>query len=340
MDHAMPAGFTIFRDMDAAARDAGGALDRRARPWLFDRLDWFRLVADHTPGGEPLVIRSEEDAGRAWLFLARHGNGARALSNWYCLRFGTVVEARNGATPSLDTLAAGLRKAGIRRLLLSPMAADDPLPAALRRMGWLVRRSKATEAWRIRTSGMSFDDYWAGRPSRLRNTAKRRAKAAELEIVIHDTYDSQAWQDYERVYEASWKPAEGSPALMRALAEQEGAAGTLRLGLAYREGRPIASQFWLVENGTATIHKLAYAEDARHLSPGTLLSVEMFRRALDVDKVDAVDFGIGSDAYKAEWMEEREPLYAFTAYDLRSAGGLAAAARDMAAKLVPALRSH
>jgi CelD/BcsL family acetyltransferase involved in cellulose biosynthesis len=340
MDQVMPADFKLFRDIDAAARDAAGALDRRARPWLFDRLDWFRLVASHTPGGEPLVIRSEEEEGRAWLFLARKGASARALSNWYCLRFGTIVAPRNGSQPPLEALAAGLRKAGISQLTLSPMAEDDPLPAALRRQGWLVRRSKATEAWRIRTAGMGFDDYWATRPSRLRNTARRRAKAARLEIVIHDRFDADAWRDYERVYEASWKPAEGSPALMRALAEQEGAAGTLRLGLAYLEGRPVASQFWLVENGTATIHKLAYAEDSKQLSPGTVLSVEMFRRALDVDKVETIDFGIGSDAYKAEWMSECEPLYALAAFDLRRLSGIAAAAKAVAAKLVPGTRSH
>ena len=72
-----------------------------------------------------------------------------------------------------------------------------------------------------------------------------------------------AWADYEAVYAASWKPEEGSPAFLRALAEQEGAAGTLRLGIARRGGRPVAAQLWTVESGVATIHKLAYVEDER-----------------------------------------------------------------------------
>ena len=331
----------IFEDLDAAAQDAGAALGRDARPLIFERIDWFRLVDRYTPAkGRKLIIRSEEPAGRAWLFLDSKDGAAEPLANWYSLRFGSIVEARNGTAPRLDALADGLRQAGISRLRLEPIAADDPLPAALGRKGWMIVRGKVSESWRIRTSGLSFDDYWAGRPSRLRNTARRRAKSANLEIRIHDRFDAAAWGDYEKVYEASWKPAEGAPGMLRALAEQEGAAGTLRLGLAYLDGRPVASQLWLVENGTATIHKLAYAEDAKHCSPGTILSVEMFRRALDVDKVDMIDFGIGGDGYKAEWMSEAEPLYGVKAFDLLSPRGLAGAARAAAAKLVPALRSH
>ena len=82
-------------------------------------------------------------------------------------------------------------------------------------------------------------------------------------------------------------PQEGSPAFLRALAEQEGAAGTLRLGIAYDAGgRAVAAQFWLVEDGVATIHKLAHREDARAGSPGSLLSQAMFRAAIDDDRVD------------------------------------------------------
>src|ERR1043165_7748195 len=128
---------------------------------------------------------------------------------------------------------------------------------------------------------MDFEAYWAARPAQLRNTAKRRGKSAGLEIEIYDGFDARAWADYEAVYRASWKPEEGSFPFLRALAEQEGAAGTLRLGIARKDGRPVAAQLWLVENGRATIHKLAYDEGAKTLSPGTVLSLAMFRSAID-----------------------------------------------------------
>ena len=329
----------LFNDLDAVARDARGALQREARPWMFDRLEWFKLVQEHTPpSGQPLVVRARNGNACAWLFLGVNRGQALALSNWYCLRFGPVIDGADGAAV-VDALVGGLRRAGISRLFLSPIAADDPVEAALRRHGWLTRRSQSSVNWRIRTAGMSFDQYWAARPSRLRNTAKRRSKAASLDLAVHHEFDPKAWEDYESVYAASWKPAEGSPALMRSLAHAEGAAGTLRLGLAYHMGQPIAAQLWVVEHGIATIHKLAYREDAKHLSPGTILSMEMFRRAIDDDKVELIDFGIGDDGYKKDWMAESVPLYALTAYDLRSIGGLTGIARSQVSKLVRRARS-
>lgn len=335
----MGVNIALFDDLDAVAEDSCGALAREAQPWMFDRLDWFRLVRDHTPPeGKPLIIRAKNGQASAWLFIAVNRGNALALSNWYCLRYGPVVVGPDGAA-AIDELARSLRRAGVSRIFFSPIGADDPLPAALKRHGWLTRLSQANVNWRIRTSGMTFEDYWASRPSRLRNTAKRRAKVAKLDLIVRHIFDAKAWEDYESVYNASWKPAEGSPALMRKLAEAEGAAGTLRLGLAYHEGEPVAAQLWTVEHGVATIHKLAYREDAKHLSPGTVLSMEMFRRAIDEDKAEMIDFGIGNDGYKKDWMEEAVPLYALTAYDLRSVRGLAGIGRSAAGKLVRRVRS-
>jgi hypothetical protein len=324
----------LFDDLDAVERDAAGALSRERRPWMFDRLEWFRLVHDFTPPeGKLLALRARNGQANAWLFLGVERGEALAFSNWYCLRFGPVIEG-SATSPALDELAGGLRRGGVTRLFLSPIGKDDPLEGALKRKGWVTRRTPANVNWRVRTAGMTFERYWAERPSKLRNTAKRRAKTAGLELRVLDRFEDGAWTDYETVYNNSWKPAEGSPELMRKMAEAEGAAGTLRLGLAYRDGAPVAAQLWTVEHGIATIHKLAYRDDAKHYSPGTVLSVEMFRRAIDDDKVDVIDFGIGNDAYKADWMDEAEPLYALTAYDARSIKGLLAMARAAAAKLV------
>ena len=83
----------------------------------------------------------------------------------------------------------------------------------------------------------------------------------------------------------------------------------MRLGLAYIDGQPVAAQYWTVENGVALIHKLAH--DERHLSasPGTLLSAALFQHVIDIDLVDEIDFGTGSDGYKREWMEAVRPRY-------------------------------
>jgi CelD/BcsL family acetyltransferase involved in cellulose biosynthesis len=333
----MPVELKLFNDLDSVAQDAGPALDRSAQPWLFDRLDWFRLVQEHTPEGDPLVIRVKNGVARCWLFLSQQGRRAESLTNWYCLRYGAVSDPAGAGNAPFGELSTGLRQAGISHVFLELLAEEDPLPAELRRRGWAIKRDQVNVNWRIDTRGMSFEDYWATRPSKLRNTAQRKARKAKLDIALHDRFDAKAFDDYESVYNASWKPAEGSPELVRRFAEAEGEAGTLRLGVAYHEGRAVAAQLWTVEHKQATIHKLAYREDARELAAGTILSVEMFRRTLDVDKVDMIDFGIGDHPYKAEWMTHKVPLYAVTAYDMRSLPGLIGIAKAAGKKAVKLL---
>lgn len=326
----MPAEVEWFDDLDAVARDAGGALDRGTLPCLFDRLDWFRLVERYAPPpGKLLVLRAQSDERRAWLFLKVAGGKARALANWYSLRFGIV-----GDGGLADALIASLHRKGIALAELYPLDSADRFGAAFRKAGWLTWINRASANWRMETGGRDFAAYWASRPAQLRHTAERRARSAGLQIEIHDRFDPATWADYLAVYQASWKPAEGSPEFLRALAEMEGAAGTLRLGIARKEEQPVAAQLWLVEAGVATIHKLAHAEEAKPLSPGTVLSMAMFRHALDVDRVGAIDFGLGDDAYKADWIDRSDPVYRLAAYDLTSLRGLAAVSRAAASKLV------
>ena len=147
----------------------------------------------------------------------------------------------------------------------------------------------------------------------MRTTLKRKAKKVEVEIV--EDFDPNLWDAYETIYAESWKPTEDEPDLLRRFAEAEGAAGRIRLGVARADSTPVAAQFWTVENGTAYIHKLAHLESAKPISPGTTLSAALFEHVIDRDKVDLVDFGTGSDAYKADWMEEVRPRYRLDALD-------------------------
>ena len=333
----MTVNIALFDELDAVAADAAGALDRAAQPSLFARLNWFRLIRDHCPPAGKLAVLRARDRGRsAWLFLAADGGTARAYAAWYSLRFDAVGDRDPGV---MTPLAAALRSRGIARVELAPIADPGPLRTAFKAAGWLVFVTEKTGNWRIATDGLDFESYWAARPAQLRNTAKRRGKSAGLEIEVYDRFDEAAWADYEAVYRASWKPEEGSFPLLRALAEQEGAAGTLRLGVARKNGRPVAVQLWLVEQGEAMIHKLAYAEEAKAMSPGTLLGMAMFRRALDEDHVRAIDYGAGDDAYKKDWMAERRPLWRLEAFDPRTPRGLIGAARAWASALVGRGRS-
>ena len=333
----MTVNVDLFGDLDSVARDAGDALERGAQP-LFFRLQWFRLLERHcSPPGRLLVLRAEAGGRRSWLFLAVEGARATAYAAWYSLRVGPVGEAGDDV---MAALGGKLRSAGIAALDLAPVEDPEPLRRGLRSAGWIVAVEEKTGNWIADTEGFDFDSWWAERPGRLRSTVRRRAKAAGLEVEVHRAFDADAWAAYEAVYRASWKPDEGSFPFLRALAEQEAAAGALRLGIARKDGAPVAAQLWTVEDGKAIIHKLAYAEEAKALSPGTILSEAMFRHAIDEDRVRRIDYGTGDEPYKADWMDRRRPLWRVTAWNPRTLRGLAGAAKARLGSSIRNLRSQ
>ncbi|MBA2935847.1 GNAT family N-acetyltransferase [Sphingomonas sp. CGMCC 1.13654] len=335
----MTASVEWLNDWDRIAAAAGDTLDRARQPRLFDRLDWYRLMGEHLyPGDPPSVLHLSDGASASWLFLVDDGSRrGLALSKWYGLSWRPVVDEGY-----LDIL---LRFAAKRHdhLVLQPLDARETtrLESALGRSGWQTFCDRVSTNWTIDVAGKSFADYWRERPGQLRSTAARRMRRYPLGIRIHRVFDEAAWLDYEAIYADSWKPDEGSMPFLRALAEQEGAAGTLRLGIASDDqGRAIAAQLWLVENGIATIHKLAHREGAKHISPGTILSHAMFRAAIDEDHVEHIDFGLGNESYKAEWMDTANPIYRIDAYRPDSLRGLAGIGRERAARLVRRLRGR
>lgn len=275
----------------------------------FDRLAWWQGLADHC-GLEPLLAVARDGDAAAVLPLQRAGGRLSGLANWYSFRLRPIASPGSDAGHLLTALARDLaRKAP--RVTLSGVPDEDGSAGlteqAFRKAGWITLREACDTNHVLRLAGRSYDAYLAGRPGPLRTTLKR--KGGKVETVVMTAFDAAAWADYEAIYGESWKPSEGSPDFLRGFAEQEGAAGRLRLGIARADGRAVAAQMWTVEGGTAFIHKLAHREEAKPLSPGTVLSAALFRHVIDVDGVDLVDFGTGDDGYKRDWMEEVRPRY-------------------------------
>ncbi len=303
-----------FLTAQAAAR---GVLDREAQLCLFDRLDWFetlhRIALRDKP---PLLIRAFEDESELWLpLMLESRRHAGALANWYNFSWRPVFRGCRDEVSKLALLrtAAQTLLGKATRVTLAPMPDEDHstsmVVAAFEQCGWVVFREQCDCNHILSVNGRSFDQYWEARPSRLKNTVKRKGKAGIVSIRIEKDYTAESWSDYERIYARSWKPEEGSPEFLRQIAEREALAGSLRLGIAYIDGQPVAAQYWTVENGAALIHKLAHDERHMQASPGTLLSAALFQYVMDVDRVDIIDFGTGNDGYKAEWMEEVRPRF-------------------------------
>jgi CelD/BcsL family acetyltransferase involved in cellulose biosynthesis len=335
----------IFRNL-ADAKGSAAGLEREAQASLFDRFDWFVRTMEHCPPAPyPLIARARADGSDAWLFLAEDGDGrAFALASWYSLKFGPVFTATPDEKTAAAMLTAIARRIGRRlnSIRLAPMtqANAELIAHAFRRANWSATTTETSCNWTIDVTGQSFADYWAARPGELRSTVKRKGAKAELDITILDHFDEEGWADYEAIYADSWKPEEGSNQFLRAMAEEEGAAGNLRLGIGRIAGAPVAAQLWTTENGVAIIHKLAHRDSAAEFSPGSLMSAAMFERAIDVDKVNLIDFGTGDDRYKSDWMDSRAPLFTVTLFNRRTLAGLAGAFRAKAGALVAGLRTR
>lgn len=277
-------------------------------PAPFDRAEWYQLLADS--GLVPLIAMASDANVSAALALTEARGHITPLRNWYSFTWRQLAPQGPDGDALLTQIARQLKARG-HRVTLEPVPDEDGsatrLADAFRRAGWLVEVTACDTNHILHVNGRSFAEYWESRPGQLRTTLKRKGKKVETRITA--TFAPDFWADYERIYAASWKPAEGNPAMLRAFAQSEAAAGRMRMGLAYYEGAAIAAQFWTVENGIAYIHKLAHLESHKHLSAGTTLSAALFQHAIDTDRAHLVDFGTGDQAYKADWMEETRARY-------------------------------
>jgi CelD/BcsL family acetyltransferase involved in cellulose biosynthesis len=132
---------------------------------------------------------------------------------------------------------------------------------------------------------------------------------------------------YETVYAQSWKETEPFPLFNAALMRATAAKGLLRLGLFWHDGLPVAAQIWVVDNGQATVLKLAHDEAAKAASPGTVLTALMLQHLLDQEHIVWIDFGRGDDPYKRLWAGERRQRIGVVLANPRHPRGLAFLAR-------------
>jgi len=181
--------------------------------------------------------------------------------------------------------------------------------------------------WYLEVNDRSFDEYFAGLSSKVRNTVLRKTRqfnlieGARIEIIHKEDELETAIQAFQDVYALSWKSEETFPDFISGLIRMASKQGTLRLGIAYINNIAIASQLWIVSDETAYIYKLAYDEKYKKLTTGTILTATLMRYAIDVDKVKCVDYLSGDDAYKKEWMSHRRERWGIMVFNWRTLSG-------------------
>lgn len=214
----------------------------------------------------------------------------------------------------------------------------ETISPALKRIGFVEDRYQFSKNWR-ELGIQSYEQFVEKISSSLRSTIKRKKKKLtpeagyEVKEITADNAE-QLIIDYQRVYEKSWKVNEPFPRFIEQLMRRGQRSGQSRLYVMYHLTKPVAAQFWIVNGHRAYIYKLAYDPEYRNLSVGTVLSDYIFHDVITRDGVDEIDYLVGDDSYKSDWMSDCRSLYGICAYNKKSALGWFFIVRKMIKDLI------
>lgn len=325
---------------------------------FFSLPEWYDLMARcGVPDRTESRLYTDERAGSqtALVLQAGHTGSARRLASLtgaYSVEHGVVAgpgaDLERGLGAIFDQISAERPRWDCLDLAeLDPGGVGwQALLRGLRRAGFLVGCVFHSGTWYEKTEALGFADYLAGRPSALRHLWERKKRRIAASACLEAAFFADAAgietaiADYQRVYAASWKPAEAFPDLIPALIRLAARLGALRLGIYYLGGTPAAAQFWILWHGRAVIYKLAHDRRFDALSLGTLLTMEMIERVLSRDRPHEINFGRGDDPYKKMWLPKRRERWGIVAANPRTARGLCFGSKGEAAKLWRRLRGE
>jgi len=317
--------------------------------------DWFDLLIRCSPAARQkprlYVVRAEDEDGIDCLMFAMgNDDGLRprklsSLTNFYTMSYAPLIRRdladRRSCLHALASFIVSEEPAwDLIELhgLIEENQTTTELLRALRQAAMIVGTFAEFENWFYPSEGISAEQYFATRPPPVRAIARKMRQAQKKHALSFQLYSSThdietGLADYERVYANSWKGQEAYPEFVPQLIRRFAAQGKLRLGILRLDDVPGAAQLWLITGRRATIYKVAYDEKFAPLSVGSLLSKFMFDYVLDRDKVAEIDYGVGSERYKLDWMSECRHVIGIVCYNPRSSVGLAAAARHFSGRL-------
>ncbi len=340
----------VYRSFDDLPVDLRPGLSYPSQPDFQLSLGWFRLLFDTSLNGTltPRIYVATGTSGelRGALFCgvsrARH---LTSMTNFYTLEYGASRDPAVLAEILRHVAAERPRWHSVRLHLLRTDSGEAGTACAeLERSGYSVRRFFQYENW-FTAPGPTFEAYFAARPSQVRNTITRKQRKLErtsrvlIRIVRGDSPELEpTLRDWIRIYESSWKRPEPYPEFIPRLAAECARLGILRLGVLFVDDVPAAGQLWIASGSRAIIYKLAYDERYRDLGVGSILSREMFRVAIDEDRVAEIDYGLGSEPYKKDWMSAARELVGLVAHNRRTVPGATALAIEALRGVVKRVR--
>ncbi|WP_198262611.1 GNAT family N-acetyltransferase [sulfur-oxidizing endosymbiont of Gigantopelta aegis] len=339
--------FGEFDSMASVPERFNPLFEQASRESIFFSRLWFELLERYVFPESVRIFALEFESepepepkyGKPLLILpcyesVNKGRHLHVLSNYYSSLF-TMPLVATESVP-LDALFLTLFKAidrfNYQSITFEPLDNGKVeyacLLSSLKRCGYFVDAYFSFGNWYERVTSDDFSAYYQQRPSKLRNTIRRKAKKLEaVEITIVSSFDEvQALlPQYQAIYAASWKTAETYPLFVENMVLSLAKKNQLRLGVATIDNVPAAAQIWLVSDGVdgaiASIYKLAYDPRFKNTSIGSILTAALFEFVIEKDRVSEIDCLTGDDAYKKDWMTQRRERWAVVAYNKKTLWG-------------------
>ncbi len=294
------------------------ALAQRLGAGPFLSPDWIAAHWSAFGTGRLMLVVVRRDGALALVLpLARRGRRtARSVTNAHSPQFGVLSEERPLTMHALGAVA----DLGVSRLALSYVDSGDPLAFAVRDHARAAGRPLA-ERVMLRSPYIELAGTEAEYRARLKRSFKadlrrrnrRLAESGEARLDIEDgSYALDALlAECWRLERGGWKSAGGTavadnPAterFYREVAHRAAARDRLRLSFLRLDGRAIAFNFGLQQNGVLYLLKGGFDPAYSRFSPAQLLQERVIEHAYDTG-LSRIELLGNDETYKLRWTDK------------------------------------
>ncbi len=329
---------THYRTMADVPEVFDCLFESAARQSVFLSRLWFELLEQSIFSGAVLIFTIESVDGLPLLVLPCYENCEKGkhllgLSNYYSSLYAPLVSSECTEPAELfSALFKEINRFNYQSITFESLdrqsAEYSLLLNSLKCSGHFTDPYFFFGNWYESIHSPVFADYYQQRPSKLRNTIRRKAKKLgnyEIKIISDYSDVKKLLPQYQAIYASSWKMAESYPLFVENMVLALAKKNQLRLGLAYIDNEPAAAQIWFVTDGVsgkvASIYKLAYDPRFKTTSIGSILTSALFEHVIEKDQVIEIDYLTGDDAYKQDWMSHRRERWNIVAYNKQTLPG-------------------
>ncbi len=341
-DHSSRYQVECFHSIKAIPERFTPLFEQASQESLFYSRHWFYLLEQSIFHSLVRVFTVSLNDASPLLILpcyeSKQGTELHALSNYYSALYKPLCHSSYPHMVTVfDALIREINRHHYQRICLPAMPKDKVYEQLQQRFSYHAYMTKSFFCfgnWYEPIETSVFTDYLSHRPSQLRNTLRRKAKKlTDHHIVISSEPKEiqRLFPHYQAIYAKSWKGDEAYPDFIEEMVFSLARKGVMRVAIAYIANKPAAAQLWMVtksrdqkcgqSNAVASIYKLAYDPHFKNSSIGSILTAAMFKHVIEQDRVSKIDYLSGDDAYKKDWMSNRNERWGLLMYNKRTFKG-------------------